>query len=163
VAAALGGAIRSIDPTVSVVRLVPFSTLVEAPLARPRFNALLLAFFAIASLFLAAVGQYAVIAAYVRQREREIAVRMALGATAGNLRRMVLAEAVALAGAGTAIGLVAAIGATRWMRGLLFELDALDPVSLAGAALLLFGVSVAACYWPIRRATRVDVLTALRA
>jgi ABC-type antimicrobial peptide transport system permease subunit len=49
------------------------------------------------------------------------------------------------------------------MRGLLFELDALDPVSLAGAALLLFGVSVAACYWPIRRATRVDVLTALRA
>jgi putative ABC transport system permease protein len=89
-------------------------------------------------------------------------VRLALGATASGVRRFVLAEAVRLTGLGAVIGLVGAIVGTRLLRSMLFEVDPLDPMAIAGAALLLIGVSALASYGPARRATRVDAVATLR-
>jgi putative ABC transport system permease protein len=154
--------VRAVDPKVQVMSVVPFRQLLEAPLARPRFNAFLIGIFALASLLLAAIGLYAVMAAYVRQRHTEIGIRLTLGATPSNVRRLVLGEGLRLAGIGAAIGLALAVAATRVLRGLLFALDPLDPTSLLGAALLLVGASALACYLPARQATGVDPATVLR-
>jgi putative ABC transport system permease protein len=154
--------VASLDPDVQVMRIVPFARRLDVPLARPRFNAFLLNLFGAAALFLATIGHYAVIAAYVRQREREIALRIALGATPGHVRRLVMGEAAWLVGAGVAIGLAVAASAARLLRGLVFGIDTLDPMSLAGAALLLMAASAAASYAPLRRAARVDALAMLR-
>ncbi len=154
--------VRAVDPDVQVIRVAPFSRLLDAPLARPRFNAWLVGIFAIAAVFLATVGLYAVIAAYVRQRDREIGIRVALGATAANVRRLVLTEALRLAGVGAAAGLIGALVTTRLVRGMLFEVDPLDPPTLAGAVLLLVAASLLAAYVPTRRATRLDPARMLR-
>jgi ABC-type antimicrobial peptide transport system permease subunit len=137
--------------------------LLDRPLARPRFNAFLLGIFALAALMLSTIGLYAVMAAYVRQRDREIALRIALGATAGGVRRFVLAETVRLASLGALIGAAAAAAASRLLRGMLFEVDPLDPWATTGAALLLIAASALASYLPMRRATRIDAVVMLRA
>ena len=155
--------VSTVDPDVQVMRVAPFAELLQAPLARPRFNAFLIVLFGFAALLLAAIGVYAVIAASVRQRYTEIGVRVALGATAADVRQLVLAEGLRLAVAGAAIGLASAIAGTRLLRGLLFDVDALDPISMLTAVLLLVGVSTLASYVPARRATRVDPMFALRA
>jgi putative ABC transport system permease protein len=154
--------IAAVDRDVRVMRVTPFTAMLERPLARPRFNALLLSLFATAAVLLSTVGLYAVMSAYVRQRDREIALRLALGASASRVRRFVLAEAVQLAGLGAAIGLAGAAIATRFLRGLLFEIYPMDPLTIAGAALLLVAVSALASYGPARRATRVDAMAILR-
>ena len=133
------------------------------PLAWPRFNALLLGVFAVAALLLSAVGLYGVMAASVRHRQSEIGVRLALGATAGDVRRLVLGEGLRLAVAGAIAGLVLAFAATRVLRGLLFETEPLDPLSLGTAALVLVGAAVVATWLPARRAMRVDPIEVLRA
>jgi ABC-type antimicrobial peptide transport system permease subunit len=102
-------------------------------------------------------------AASVRHRYTEIGVRVALGATASNVRGLVVGEGLRLAGLGAAIGLAGAVAATRLLRGLLFGVHPLDPVSLLASALCLVGVSVLASYIPARRATRVDPVSMLRA
>jgi len=155
--------VRAVDPGVRVMSVSPFRQLLAVPLARPRFNALLIALFATASLALAGIGLYAVMAASVRQRNTEIGIRLALGATPANVRGLVLGEGVRLAVIGAAIGLTAAVGAARWLRGLLFAVDPLDPVSLLGAAVLLIAASALACYLPARHATSVDPVRTLRA
>jgi predicted permease len=154
--------VRAVDPEVQVTQVAPFRELLQGPLARPRFNAFLIGVFGMAALLLAAIGLYAVMAAYVRQRYTEIGVRVALGATASDVRGLVLGEGLRLAGLGTAMGLVGALVATRLLRGLLFGVHPLDPASLLAAALLLVGVSVLASYLPARRAARVDPITLLR-
>jgi ABC-type antimicrobial peptide transport system permease subunit len=136
---------------------------VAVPLARPRFNAFLLVVFGVAALLLAGVGQYAVVAAYVRQREREIALRVALGASPRNVRALVLGEALKLTAIGAAAGIVAAMMASGLLRGLLYEVDRFDPLSLTAAVVLLTGASLMASYLPVRRATRLDANTMLRA
>ncbi|HEX2444780.1 MAG TPA: ADOP family duplicated permease, partial [Vicinamibacterales bacterium] len=151
-----------LDPDVQVMRVVPFTSRLDVPLARPRFNAFLLSLFGAAALFLATIGHYAVISSYVRQSEREIALRVALGATPGNVQRLVIGEASWLVGAGVAIGLAVAAAAAQLLRGLAFGIDTLDPVSLTLAALLLIAASAVASYGPLRRATRVDALAMLR-
>jgi predicted permease len=151
-----------VDPNVRVTRLTPFSQLLARPLARPRFVAFLLGVFGAAALLLAGVGLYGVMAAHVRQREREIGVRVALGATAANLRRLVLGEALRLTGLGVIIGLVGAALTTHLVRSLLFEVHPLDPVTLAGTALMLMAAAVLASFAPLRRATRVDPVALLR-
>ena len=155
--------VRAVDPDVQVAHVAPFRTLLQGPLARPRFNAFLIGVFGISALLLAAIGLYAVIAASVRQRYREIGVRVALGATASDVRGLVLGEGLRLAGLGAAIGLAGAVVANRLLRGLLFGVHPLDPVSLLAAALLLVGVSALASYVPARRAARVDPVSMLRA
>ena len=154
--------VRAVDPEAQVTQVAPFRELLQGPLARPRFNAFLIGVFGMAALLLAAIGLYAVMAAYVRQRYTEIGVRVALGATAADVRGLVLGEGLRLAGRGTAMGLVGALVATRLLRGLLFGVHPLDPASLLAAALLLVGVSALASYLPARRATRVDPITLLR-
>ena len=154
--------VRAVDPGLRVMSVSPFRQLLAVPLARPRFNALLIALFAIASVSLAAIGLYAVMAASVRQRHTEIGIRLALGATPSNVRRLVLGEGVRLAALGAAIGLAAASAIARVLRGLLFAVDPLDPLSLFGAAVLLLAASALACYLPARYATGVDPAAALR-
>jgi putative ABC transport system permease protein len=154
--------VQTVDPDVRVMRVAHFTEMLDAPLARPRFNALLLGIFGIAALLLSTIGLYAVMAAYVRQRDREIALRLALGATATGVRRFVLSEALRLAGLGAVIGLAGAAIATRLLRGMLFEVDPLDPSTILGAALLLMAASALASYVPLRRATRVDAVAMLR-
>src|SRR5437870_11102430 len=131
--------VRAVDPDVQVMRVAPFSELLDEPLARPRFNAFVIAVFGAAALLLAAVGLYAVMAAYVRQRYPEIGIRVALGASASDVRRLVLGEGLRLGGLGAALGLAGAMAATRLLRGLLFGVHALDPASMLGATLLLVG------------------------
>jgi predicted permease len=154
--------VGTIDPDVPLMRVAAFSEMLDRPLARPRFNAFLLGIFGAVALLLSAVGLYGVMAAYVHQRDREIAVRLALGATASGVRRFVLAEAVRLAGLGVMIGLAGAILSTRVVRGMLFQVHPLDPVTIAGAALLVIGASALASYLPVRRATRIDAVATLR-
>ncbi len=154
--------VRTVDPDVLVMRVAPFTNMLDAPLARPRFNAFLIGIFGTVALLLAAIGLYAVMAAYVRQREREIGIRVALGATGSHVRRLVLGEGLWLAGLGAAIGLVGAAAAARLVRGLLFDVHLLDASTLLGVALLLVAAAAFASYLPMRRATRIDAVVMLR-
>ena len=154
--------VKAVDPDVHVMRVAPFARMLDRPLARPRFNAFLLNIFGVTALLLSSIGLYAVMGAYVRQRDREIAVRIALGASAGTVRRFVLREALWLSGLGAAIGLAVAGGATRVLSAMLYEIDALDPPTLVGAALLMVAASALASSIPVRRATRVDAVAMLR-
>jgi predicted permease len=163
VAGAARSAVAAVNPAVQVMEVVAFATLLDAPLARPRFNARVIGMFAIAALLLAAIGVYAVMVAYVGQRSTEIGIRVALGATAADVRRLVLGEALRLVATGAAMGFGAAVAAARLMRGLLFGVGPLDPVSLAAAGALLFAVAIVASYLPARRATRIDPIALLRA
>jgi predicted permease len=162
IAPAIRDAITRIDPDVRVMRVSAFGAMFDAPLAHPRFNALLLGIFAGIALLLTSVGHYAVMAAHVRQREREIAIRMALGATAWEVRRLVLADVFRLAVTGAAVGLAGALVGTRLLRGFLSGLDSLDPLMLGGAALLLIAASTLSTLTPVRRASRIDAPALLR-
>ncbi|PYR72016.1 MAG: hypothetical protein DMF86_24775 [Acidobacteria bacterium] len=155
--------IRLVDPDVVLIRVAPFGELLEKPLARPRFNALLIGVFGATAVLLSAMGLFAVVAASVRQRHAEIGIRVALGATATDVRRLVLGEGLRLGAVGAAIGLAGATIVARLLRGLLFEVHPLDPTSLLTATVLLIAVSGLACYMPARRATRLDPVVTLRA
>jgi hypothetical protein len=154
--------VHAVDPDVNVVRVAHFTELLDQPLARPRFNAFLLSVFGVAALLLSTICLYAEMAAYVRQRDREIALRLALGATATAVRRLVFAEALRLAGLGAVIGLAGAAGTTRLLSSMLFEIDPLDPSSIVGAALLLIVASALASYVPARQATGMNATAMLR-
>jgi putative ABC transport system permease protein len=132
-------------------------------LEAPRFQTLLISVFAGAALILAAIGLYGVTASAVTQQTRELGIRMALGASPGDLRRMVLGRAVALAGIGAAAGLCVSVAGLRLLRSMLFEISPFDPLTLAAVTLLLFGIALLAAYAPARRATRIDPSQALRA
>ena len=114
-------------------------------------------------LLLSTIGLYGVMAASVRQRYAEIGVRLALGATARDVRGLVLGEGLRLAVGGALAGVALAWAATRLLRGMLFETEPLDPVTLAGAAALLVGAALLATCLPARRATRIDPVEVLRA
>jgi putative ABC transport system permease protein len=155
--------VRAVDSSVRVLRVAPYRDYLQKPLAWPRFNALLLGVFAVAALVLSSVGLYGVMAASVRQRSAEIGVRVALGATATDIRRLVLGEALWLTAAGILVGLAVAFAATRALQGLLFEIGALDPATLLTATFVLVGTLMLASYLPARRATQIDPVDMLRA
>jgi putative ABC transport system permease protein len=150
-------------PGVVVASAAPFDALLDAPLAQPRLNALLLAVFALAAVALAAVGLFGVLATLVRQRAREFGVRMALGARSADVARLVLRRGMALAGAGTAVGLLGALAVNRLLGALLFEVSPTDAATLAAVALVLLAVAALACALPARSSARVQPATALRA
>jgi putative ABC transport system permease protein len=141
----------------------PMGLLLAAPLARPRFTTGLLGAFATVTLLLAFVGIYGVLATTVRQRTPELAVRLALGAGEGEVRRLVLGRGLRLAMLGCLIGLLGALAGTRLLRDMLFEIHPTDPTTFIAAAVVVLVASALACYLPARRATRVDPMIALRA
>jgi putative ABC transport system permease protein len=161
-AAAIRDRIGAIDASALVVRVAPFAQMLDAPLARPRFNAFLLGIFGLTALVLSTIGLYAVMAASVRQRDRELAIRLALGATAANLRRLVLREAMWLSGAGALVGLASALAGTRVLRELVYEIDVLDPSTLAFAVVLSIAGSMLASWLPMLKAARIDAMSVLR-
>jgi putative ABC transport system permease protein len=131
-------------------------------IARPRAISVLLGVFALVALALAAVGVYGVMAYSVRERTQEIGIRMALGATAGSVFRLVIGQALRLVSIGVAVGLAAAAALTRVLERLLFEVDALDPWTFAVTALVLLVVATVASYVPARRSMRLAPVEALR-
>jgi len=154
---------RNIDPALVVTQAQTMDELIAPQLAQPRLEAMLLAGFALAAVVLAAVGLYGIMATAVIQQTRELGVRMALGATSGRLRQMVLGQALWVAGAGAAVGLLGALAGSRLLTSMLFEISPTDPVTLAGGLALLLAVALFAAYLPARRATRIDPAQALRA
>ena len=131
--------------------------------AQRRLNTLLLTVFAVVAVIVAAVGVYGVLAYSVQQRRRELGVRMALGATAGTLLRLVLVEGLLLAGVGFAIGLGGALALGRTLTSLLYGVSATDPATLAAIAGVAAFTALLACLVPAVRAMRVDPTIALRA
>ena len=123
----------------------------------------LLGIFAATAVLLAAVGIYGVMSYAVRQRMREIGTRVALGATPSNILWLVLGDGARIAIIGTVIGLATSFAAGRALRSLLFSTSPVDPLILSAAAGLLLATTLAACYFPARRATRVDPVTTLAA
>ena len=155
--------IAEMEPGVALASAAPFGTYLEEPLAQPRLNALLLAVFAGSAVALAAVGLFGAMATMVRQRTRELGVRMALGATARDLRRMVMGRGLAIAAAGSALGLVGALLANRLLSALLYEVAPTDLVTLAAVTGFLVGVAALASLVPAQSSTRIDAVIALRA
>jgi len=150
-------------PGVALVSVAPFGTFLEGPLAQPRMNALLLAVFAAAALTIATVGLFGVMAAMVRQRTRELGIRLALGATPRDLQRMVMRRGLAVATGGVVVGLLGAFLANRLLVALLYNVTPTDGVTLLVATAVLLGVASLATAIPARMSTRVDPLLALRA
>jgi putative ABC transport system permease protein len=159
---AVTDAVHQVDGEEPVVDVMTMDEILSGSVAQQRFNMLLLAAFAGLALFLAAVGIYGVLSYAVKRRLQEIGIRMALGAGRGDVLRMILGQGLRLAFMGVCIGLVASLGLTRFLTSQLFEVKASDPLTLTGVSLLLVTVSLAACYLPARRATKVEPTVALR-
>lgn len=139
------------------------SRVLGAQTARARFGSFVLGLFGIAALALAAIGLYGVMAFAVAARQREIAVRLAVGGSPGAVLRMVLRQGIALAAAGLAVGLAVALFGARSLDALLYSIEPSDPLTLVAVSALLLAVSAIANFLPARRATRVDPQLALRA
>ncbi len=155
--------LRSLDPDLPVAELAPLGQLVSESMARPRFYTSLLTLFAGVALALAATGIFGVLSYSVAQRAREIGIRMALGAPAGGVARMILGRAMLLAGVGVGVGILAAVGLGRVLRSQLFGVSVVDPLTLGAVVLVLIASAAAASWLPARRAAGVDPVTVLRA
>jgi putative ABC transport system permease protein len=155
--------VTSLDPNLPIYDVRTMDQWIANSLAAPRFNVVLLGTFAGLALILASVGIYGVVAYSVTQRTRELGLRMAIGAQQRDVVAMVLRESLIVVAVGMAVGVTAALLATRALSGLLFGIGPLDPVTWTAVTGVLFGVAFLASYVPARRATRVDPLIALRA
>src|SRR4029077_1490846 len=154
--------IWAVDAQIPVSEVRMMEDLLRVSLAKDRFNMLLLGLFAGLALVLAAVGIYGTMAYRVTQRAHEIGIYMALGAQRADVLRLVLGHGARLALIGVGTGVLGAVGLTRVMRSLLFEVSATDPGTLLGMTILLATVGLAACWVPAWRAMRVDPMVALR-
>ena len=114
------------------------------------------------ALVLACIGLYGLLSYEVSRRTREIGIRTALGAQQRDVLRLVVGQAVVLAIAGAAVGIGVTLGVTRYLKSMLYDVHANDPVTIAGVTILLMFVALAACFVPARRATQVDPMVALR-
>lgn len=161
-AASLAGAVHELDSNQPLVNIRTMEENVAASVSQPRFRTVLLAILAGLALLIAAVGIYGVMSFAVGQRTREIGTRMALGSTPAQVFRLVIGDGLRLTLIGIVIGLIAGAGVARYLRSLLFEVGATDPVSLVAVTVLLVVVAIIACYIPARRATKVDPTVALR-
>jgi putative ABC transport system permease protein len=154
--------VRSLDPDQPITSVRTVDDLMSRSLSEARFSLWLLGLFAGLGLLLAAIGIYGVMVTAVTQRTHEIGLRMALGAVRRDVLWLVIRQGMFPVLIGVAVGLGAAIGLTRLMSTLLFEVSATDPLTLALITVLLTIVSLIACYIPAQRATKVDPLVALR-
>jgi ABC-type antimicrobial peptide transport system permease subunit len=154
--------VRELDPQVQVVNLRTMNEVVDRSLLQERFVAQLGGFFSLFALLLASIGLFGVMSYATARRTREIGIRMALGARATDVIRLVLHETILLVAVGVIIGLGAAFATTRLVASLLFGIGPTDPLTIALVTLLMFAVTTLAGYLPARRASHVDPMIALR-
>ena len=154
--------IETIDPNQPVTELRTMDDLVVTSVAQRRLSMALLAIFALVATILAAVGVYAVMAYSAALRTHEIGIRMAIGARSGDVLWLIIRQGMRLAGIGLALGIAGSFATGRYLQAELYGVRANDPATLASVVFGLAGVAVAACYFPARRATKVDPLIALR-
>jgi putative ABC transport system permease protein len=162
IAPSLQQAVREIEPAAPLSSVATMSALVDQSLARPQSLSLLVTSFAVVALLLSVIGIYGVMGYYVQQHLKEISIRMALGGSQADVARLVVGQGMTVVGIGIAVGVAFALGATRLMSSLLFNVGASDPSAYAGAGLLLFGVAVLACAVPAFRAMRLQPASVLR-
>jgi ABC-type antimicrobial peptide transport system permease subunit len=163
VVAAIRDQVRKADPNLPLANLRTMEDVIgQSEIAPPRFYLGLLASFGLLAVILAAAGIYGVVSYTVAQQTREIGIRMALGAKPENVLRSVLSHGLVLTLVSLALGVTASIGLTRWMKTLLFGVDAIDPWTLVAMSALIAGVVTFASYLPARRAAQVDPIVALR-
>jgi putative ABC transport system permease protein len=158
----LAAAVQSLNKDLPVTRVLSMGTLMRTAIARQMLSTVILAVFAGVAILLAGVGLYGVVSHSVTERTREIGVRLALGSGRGAVLRLFVLQGVATAALGTVAGFAGAYYLSRWLSTLLFEVQPTDPVTYAAVAILLLAVAAGACYFPARRASRVDPLIALR-
>ena len=156
-------AVEALGPGRPVFDIRPMDDIVQVSIDNTRFTMLVLSGFAVASLVLAGVGLYGTLAYLTSQRTQEFGVRLALGASAASILRLVVREGCLLTGLGAALGLAGALAATRALRGLLYGVTPLDGITIASVVALVAAVALVAVGWPAWRAGRVDPATALRA
>jgi ABC-type antimicrobial peptide transport system permease subunit len=163
---ALAGAVRAavaaVDPDQPVSSIRTVNSVISDSVARERFSALLLGIFATVALSLAVIGIYGVMAYTVVQRTHEMGIRLALGAGAADVRRLVVRQGMRLALTGVGVGVLASLAATRALDSLLFGVSPTDPLTFVVTPLLLAGAALVATYVPAHRATQVNPLLALR-
>ena len=163
VAAAARRIIREADPSIPVQSVQTLDDVLAASTAPARWSTTLLGIFAGIALVTALLGVFGVLSYLVTQRTREVGIRIALGASSANVRRMIVARGLSLVAAGLAIGILGAVGLTRFMSSLLYGITPTDTLTFAGVTAVLVATATLASYLPARRATRVDPLIALRA
>jgi ABC-type antimicrobial peptide transport system permease subunit len=156
VMAAIRAAVRNVDPGIPVYRMRPMRDLVRGSTAEARFNTLLLGLLGAVGLALAMVGIYGVVGYVVAQRTTEIGIRVALGATPGDVVRLLALQGTRPILLGIGVGTALAFVAMRLLRAAVYGVSLSDPMSLAGAAAMLFLAGLTAALVPARRATRVD-------
>jgi predicted permease len=155
--------VQDFSPRMNVWDVQTMVAYLQGPLSQPRLGALLLLALGGAAILIAAIGLYGLMASAVRERSRDLSVRIALGATPGRLRREVVGKALGVTTLGVAGGLAGVGFCGRFISGLLFEVGPGDPTTLVGVSLVFWGVAVIAAYLPARRATMVEPMMALRA
>lgn len=161
--AALRRCVQAVDPDQPVFLLESLDQLIASSIARQRFAATLMVIFSLLALILAAIGIYGVVSYTVAQRTNEFGIRLALGATAGNVIQLVMRRSLAVAGLGLLLGVICALALANLVQSLLYGVDARDPLTFLVIPPVLALVAALACYLPARRATKVDPLAALRA
>src|SRR5436305_2306882 len=162
VTVALRKAVSTIDPAVPLDRVETMEQLVSASVGQPRFRTALLAAFSLLALVIASIGIYGVMDYLVMQRTRELGIRLAVGATGGDVLRVVLGRAAMLIAVGLCLGLLGSVVLARLIARLLYGVTPLDPLTFAAVSLLLSAVALFASYIPARRASKIDPMEALR-
>jgi len=155
-------AIGRVDKDLALTRIQTLDEVVGQTMVQPRFRAALAAAFGVAALALAALGVYGVLAFAVTQRVKEFGIRLALGATASGLLRLVLGDGLRIVTIGLAAGLIAAAFLTRFISGSLYGVQTLDPLTFIAVPALLTAIAMTACAMPARHAMGVDPMSALR-
>jgi ABC-type antimicrobial peptide transport system permease subunit len=155
-------AIHSVDPLMPVYAIRPMETAISASYFGQSIGGAFLGFFGGVALALAAIGLYGVLAYTVTQRSREVGIRMALGASRGDILNLILGKGMRLAGMGLGIGIVIAVAVTRLMRALLIDVSPTDLATIAGVCGLLIAIAMLASLIPAQRASRIDPILAIR-
>jgi len=159
---AIRGALVDLDSNQPISEIKTMDQLVDSALARRRLSMILLAIFAGFATLLAGIGIYGVMSFAVSQRSHEIGIRLALGAQPRNVVNMIVGEGMLLSMVGVLLGFIASVLSMRAIRSLLYGISTLDPVTFVGVAFFLAAVAFASCYFPARRATKVDPIRAMR-
>jgi putative ABC transport system permease protein len=162
VAGSIRNELKGIDPTLPLSNVMTMRAIADNVLAKPRLNLLLIGIFAVLALILAVVGIYSVMSYVASQRTREIGVRMALGAQSHQVFWLIIWQGMSLVLVGLAVGMAGALLLSRLMATLLYGVTVTDPLTLLSAPLLLAAIALFACYFPARKAMRLDPVDALR-